>query len=302
MGCETVETTIILAIITAVLAILAIGLTVKLYLLRKAAREIREQFAERLNDNTSTIIYLSSRDKQMCTLANDINTELKKLHSERVKFIKGDLELKTAVTNISHDLRTPLTSIYGYLDLLENEEQSETVSRYLSLIKNRTDALKQLTEELFKYSLGVSEQTPHFETVDLCSVTEQTMLSFYSVFQQRGITPEIQFSETPVYRTADKEMLGRVLSNIISNAVKYSDGDFSVSTDDTGAVIFSNTAKSLDTISVGKLFDRFYTVQANRNSTGLGLSIAKYLTELMHGTLTATYQQNKLYITLYFPE
>lgn len=294
------ETTVVLIVITAILAILVIGLTIKLCLMRKAVREIREQFAKRLDEDTNSLIYLSSRDKAICELADHINTELKKLHLAKVKYQQGDLELKTAVTNISHDLRTPLTSIYGYLDLLENEEQSETVHKYLSLVKNRTDALKSLTEELFKYSLSVSEQTPNFETVDVCSMIEQTMLSFYSVFQQSNITPEIELPEVPVYRTLDKAMLSRIISNIVSNAVKYSDGDFSVSMNDKGEITFSNTAKNLDTVSVGKLFDRFYTVQTSRNATGLGLSIAKYLTELMHGSIKSDYQDHRLYIILAF--
>ena len=83
-------------------------------------------------------------------LANEINIQLRKLQAERRKFQKGDLELKNAVTNISHDLRTPLTAIYGYLDLLEQEEKSETVNRYIAVIRNRTKMLKQLMQ--FKYS------------------------------------------------------------------------------------------------------------------------------------------------------
>lgn len=88
----------------------------------------------------------------MCHLANEINIQLRKLRAERRKFQKGDIELKNAVTNVSHDLRTPLTAIYGYLDLLEQEEKSEKVNRYIAVIKNRTEMLKQLTEELFRYS------------------------------------------------------------------------------------------------------------------------------------------------------
>ena len=97
-----------------------------------------------------TLIDISSNDKYMRHLANEINIQLRKLQAERRKFQKGDLELKNAVTNISHDLRTPLTAIYGYLDLLEQEEKSETVNRYIAVIRNRTKMLKQLMQ--FKYS------------------------------------------------------------------------------------------------------------------------------------------------------
>ena len=88
-------------------------------------------------------------------LANTINRQLRKLRTERRRFQQGDLELKNAVTNISHDLRTPLTAICGYLELLEQEEKPETVSRYIGIIKDRVDILAQLSEELFRYSAKI---------------------------------------------------------------------------------------------------------------------------------------------------
>jgi hypothetical protein len=93
-------------------------------------------------------------------------------------------------------------------------------------------------------------------------------------------------------------MRQKIFSNIISNAVKYSDGDFSVTMKEDGSVTFTNTAKELNAVSVGRLFDRFYTVEASRNSTGLGLSIAKLLTERMGGSIEAAYQSEQLHITV----
>ena len=110
----------------------------------------RKFISEKLITDSNTLIDISSNDKYMRHLANEINIQLRKLQAERRKFQKGDLELKNAVTNISHDLRTPLTAIYGYLDLLEQEEKSETVNRYIAVIRNRTKMLKQLMQ--FKYS------------------------------------------------------------------------------------------------------------------------------------------------------
>jgi hypothetical protein len=102
--------------------------------------------------------------------------------------------------------------------------------------------------------------------------------------------------EQPVYRELDAAALNRIFSNIIGNAIKYSDGDFSVTMKEDGSVTFTNTAKELDTVTVGRLFDRFYTVEASRNSTGLGLSIAKLMTERMGGTIEATYKSERLNI------
>lgn len=277
-------------------------LSVKISLLQKAAGEISDAFADRLATDTNTLIDISSRDRHMRKLAASINVQLRQLRRERHRFVRGDLELKEAVTNISHDLRTPLTTICGYLDLLEKEKTTETTERYLSHIRNRTEVLRQLTEELFHYSVVTSLTSLTFEEVDLCRVLEESLLSFYGTMQQRNITPQIQIPERHILRVLDATALSRIFSNIISNAVKYSDGDFSVCMEETGCIIFSNTAKSLTPVTAGRLFDRFYTVETSRNSTGLGLSIAKHLTEQMGGSIKADYQGQRLSITVSFPE
>ena len=246
------------------------------------------------------LIDISTRDFYMRKLAVDINVQLRLLRKERHRYQQGDLELKEAVTNISHDLRTPLTAINGYLDLLEREEKSENVQCYLSQIKNRTEVLKNLTEELFRYSVVTSSQDLKPERIDVVRVLEESLLSFYAVMQEKGIRPEIELPEESVFRELDAGAVNRIFSNIISNALKYSDGDLSVVMDKNGCVTFSNTAHNLNAVTVGRLFDRFYTVEASRNSTGLGLSIAKVLIERMGGSIEASYNEGKLNITIRF--
>lgn len=139
----------LLLIIIGILLLVIFVLAAKVYFLHKSAQEISEAFRDRLAEDTNTLIDISTRDPYMRKLATDVNVQLRLLRKERHRYQQGDQELKEAVTNISHDLRTPLTAINGYLDLLEREEKSENVQRYLSQIKNRTDVLKNLTEELF---------------------------------------------------------------------------------------------------------------------------------------------------------
>ena len=112
-----------------ILVLLILGLLLKIHMLRKAAGEIAEAFADRLATDTNTLIDISGRDRQMRRLADEVNVQLRRLRAERHRFCQGDAELKAAVTNISHDLRTPLTAICGYLDLLEKEEKSDTIER-----------------------------------------------------------------------------------------------------------------------------------------------------------------------------
>lgn len=274
----------------------------RLFSIKKTAKEIEREFAQRLMTETNTLIDVPYRDKTMRNLADGINHQLRKLREERHKFQQGDSELKNAVTNISHDLRTPLTAICGYLDLLKEEEKSEAAARYLEQIEDRTEALKQLTEELFKYSVIASTDEIAPASIDLRQALEESLLSFYGVIKQKCLDTEISITEKKVERFLDPQGVSRVFSNIINNAIKYSDGDFQVWMGEDGTITFANTAADLDAVSVAKLFDRFYTIETGRNSTGLGLSIAKLLTERMGGRIYAEYKENMLMITVSFPQ
>lgn len=286
-----------------ILAVAVAALFLKIYFLKKAAKEIEAAFADRLVTDTNTLIDISTGDRDMRRLANTINIQLRRLHTQRHRFVQGDKELKNAVTNISHDLRTPLTAIFGYLDLLEKEEKTDAVCRYLEIIRNRTELLKQLTEELFRYSVILATESDMvLEPVAVNSILEESIAAFYTSFHERNITPNIQMPEEKVIKTLDASALSRVFSNLLQNAVKYSDGDLDITLTKAGEIFFTNRASGLDEVQVGKFFDRFYTVEAARKSTGLGLAIAKTLVEHMHGKISAVYEDDKLRISIFFPE
>ena len=289
---------IICGILAAIIAILAI----KICMMQKSMDEICSCLSEHLSSDTNQLITVSSSDKHVRRLASEIAGQLAELRRQRRQYINGDRELKEAVTNISHDLRTPLTAICGYLELLEAEEMTDNTRRYLEQISNRTEALKALTEELFRYSVISSVSDLSYEKVNVGRVLEDTLISFYGAFEQKNITPKILLPDSSVSRSLDKFALSRIFGNIVSNAVKYSDGDFEVTMTESGEITFSNTASELSSVDVGKLFDRFYTVDSARKSTGLGLSIAKLLTERMGGNISADYKGNVLSITLSFDE
>ena len=287
-------------IICGAFAVVIIILAIKICMMQKSMDEICSCLSEHLSSDTNQLITVSSSDKHVRHLASEIAGQLAELRRQRRQYINGDRELKEAVTNISHDLRTPLTAICGYLELLEAEEMTENTKRYVEQIANRTEALKALTEELFRYSVISSVSDLSYEKVNVGRVLEDTLISFYGAFEQKNITPNISLPDSAIVRSLDKSALSRIFGNIISNAVKYSDGDFSVTMTDAGEITFSNTASELSSVDVGKLFDRFYTVDSARKSTGLGLSIAKLLTERMGGRISADYKGNMLSITLSF--
>lgn len=288
-------------VLVVLLVLVIVALTLKIYSLQKSAREIQDAFKDKLKTETNTLICISSKDRYMKNLANEINNQLRKLRKDRHRFQSGDLEVKEAMTNIAHDLRTPLTAISGYMDLLEQEKHSETVSNYLEIIKESIGFLRKLTEELFGYSVATSTlNSMTFETVSLNNILEESIVGYYGALKQAKITPNISIPEKEVLRKLDPNALARVFANIISNAIKYSDGDLNISLCEDGKIVFSNKASQLNELQVGRLFDRFYTVQSMEKSVGLGLSISKVLIEQMNGTILAQYNDGKLSIQIFF--
>lgn len=286
-------------IVITILLIVTILLTVKIFTLKLAAREIGEGFEDRLKSDTNLPVFTSSRDKDMSRLAADINRQLELLRTEHKRYIRGDTELKNAITNISHDIRTPLTAVCGYIDMLEKTDNEEDRARYISIMKDRTEFMKQLTDELFRYSIIAADGDElDTETVFVNQVLAESISSFYPALTEKGIQPEIHLTERRIERQLNKAALSRVFSNLLGNAVKYSSGDLIITLSDTGDIVFSNSAPGLSTVETEQLFDRFYTVETAHHSTGLGLSIARTLIERMGCSITAEHSDGRLTITL----
>ena len=286
----------------AVLAAVVLALGVKVWLLRRGAKALRLDLSQKLREDTNTLLSLPCRDRELRRLASSLNEELRLLRKERLRYQQGDRELKEAVVNVSHDLRTPLTALSGYVELLKGEALSPAGQRYLSQIEDRAQAMQAMTEELFRYSLAAEETALTLEPVDLRAAVEEALLSFYGAFQQKGVVPQLSLPQGPVTRQLDKAALSRVLGNILTNALKYSPGELAVALSPAGVLTFSNPAPGLDPVSAGRLFHRFYTVESSAQSTGLGLSIARELTQRLGGTISARWESGRLQVELTFPE
>lgn len=286
-------------VIFGAMAGMIVLLLVKLHLIKKSAREITSELGRILKEDTNTSLRLSTNDRDMCRLADSINVQLKQVRKEHLQYHQGNTELKTAITNISHDIRTPLTAIAGNLYMIGKTDDISEIRAYVNAIEERTETMKQLTEELLRYSIIISDENkPQTEDIFVNQVLQESISSFYPVLTEKGITPQIHMTDTRIVRNANRSELARVFSNLLNNAVKYSDGDLEITLSDTGEITFSNTAKELSTVEVEQLFDRFYTVEVARNFTGLGLSIARTLVERMGGTITADYENGRLKITI----
>ena len=286
-------------ILTAVCAAGILLAIMKLRLLKADLDALSEQIDEKLNGDTNISLYVSGRDRQLCRITARLNRQLDLLRKQQLQYQHGNTELKNAVTNISHDLRTPLTAIAGNLYMIRRTDDPAEIGSCLDAIEERTEAMKQLTEELFRYSVIVSdEREAETEEVFVNQVLQESISSFYPVLTEKGIAPQIRLTDTRIVRNVNRSALARVFSNLLNNAVKYSGGDLEITLSDTGEITFSNMAKELSAVETEQLFDRFYTVEAARSSTGLGLSIARTLVERMGGTITADYDNGRLTIRL----
>ncbi len=292
---------IILALIITVIILSAalLAAILKIITLRVSISHIADMIEKIVNTDTNAQISTFSCDPIIKKTASLLNRELACLRKLEIKYREGDGKLKDAITNISHDLRTPLTVINGYIEQLSKEIKNEKALRQLQTVKNRVHELIALTDELFRYTVTLdTEFTPISEKTLINEMLEKSMLDFYTAFTERGIKPQSNICDKRIYRYTDRNALSRIFSNIISNAIKYAENDFLVSLTEDGVITFSNTASELNYIDVEHLLDRYYTVKSESKSTGLGLSIARLLAERLGYEISAFYEEGILKISV----
>ena len=280
---------------------LSIFLILKIKFMKNEIKNIGKSLSSILKSDTNNLITINSNDKDLKKLANTLNKSLKELRKLELEYKNGSGELKSSITNISHDLRTPLTAIRGYLDLIDNESLNSKQINYLKIIDSKVKDLTELTEQLFDFSKSIDIQNEiKKENICINDILEDTIASFYSLFKEYNIIPNIDICKEKVIRLLNENMLKRIFENIISNAIKYGEKDFNIKMDSDGTIEFLNKTNKLDMISLEKMFDRYYTVRNAKKSNGIGLSIAKQLVDLCKGTIEAKYKNNTLIIKINF--
>lgn len=291
---------IVLYSVIVVLSILVITLVLRVVTTNIEIRNIIRDLEDITEKDTNILLTTSSGDKSIKSLVASLNKELKKLLSIKREYSKGVFDVKKSAENIAHDIRTPLTVIKGYVDLLEEEDLSEEGKKCLEIIKGRTRYMKEMTDELFLSLSMKSRGVLSLSDIDAKSVLEEALVSFYNEFKKKGMTPSIITPNDKVILKADSKALYRVYSNIISNALKYGEGEFNVQMDEKGNITFSNYAPNMDSVEANKLLDRYYTISDAKASSGIGLSISKEILQEMGGELKVRLDNKRLYISIIY--
>lgn len=288
--------------VCGVLALTALVLAVRLYSLQRDMKALAVEVQRCLADQTNRRLSVGGRQRALRRLAAVLDEALQGLCRQRWRYTQGDSELKEAVVGVCHDLRTPLTALIGYLELAGREDNPPATARYLALIAQRAEALRQRMQELLRYTVvlataGQIQPRP----LDLNAAVETAVAGFYGALVERGILPVIRLPRRRVQCMADPGALARVLDNLLSNALRYSDGDLVIDLAEDGTLCFANAAHRLDAVEVGRLFDRYFSVEAPQDATGLGLAVARTLVQRMDGALTADYADGRLRLSLRLP-
>ena len=291
---------IVLYSVIVVLSILVITLVLRVVTTNIEIRNIIRDLEDITEKDTNILLTTSSGDKSIKSLVDSLNKELKKLLSIKREYSKGVFDVKKSAANIAHDIRTPLTVIKGYVDLLEEEDLSEEGKKCLEIIKGRTRYMKEMTDELFLSLSMKSRGVLSLFDIDAKSVLEEALVSFYNEFKKKGMTPSIITPNDKVILKADSKALYRVYSNIISNALKYGEGEFNVQMDEKGNITFSNYAPNMDSVEANKLLDRYYTISDAKASSGIGLSISNEILQEMGGELKVRLDNKRLYISIIY--
>lgn len=293
-----------MTITAGILIIIICLLVLYIALLHRQLRRISQQLDKRLTEGTRQPVSLQLINGELNKLTANINKCLKAEETLRLESVLEEKKFKELIANISHDLRTPLTAVKGYQQLLGKSNLTDEQQKKLKIAQKYAEDLGRLIDYFFEYSYLVNaELKPNPERINLTNLVIECLAASVSSFEERAL--EVHFSEAPtVFTLADREMTVRIVQNLIRNCAAHSDGNVSVllSASENAVLSFKNPVKNISNIDVNRIFERFYTGdRARSKTTGLGLPIVKLLAEQMGGTAGACLQNNELSIHVELP-
>lgn len=292
--------------IIIILLLVIIGIFIALYIFYASElKNINTQLKKINEAKTNSKILLTSSNKELRKLIIEVNKNIEEKQNSEAIYKRLDLGIRQSIANISHDLRTPLTSVMGYIHLIEDENlEKEERSEYLDVIKNRTRDLEELITSFYDLSrLEGKEYKFEMTSININNIMCEVLGSFYKDLLKSNIKSIVDVEETPYFIIGDNIATKRVISNLVQNIIKYGEGDVIFSLKRNGdyvVTIFENKAEKITKEDVEKLFERFFTADKSRTgkSTGLGLAITKELVQQMGHEIKAELIGDRLRTTI----
>ena len=288
-----------------ILSFIIIGLLAYLVLLNKELKSLSKQVDNLINMNSNHLIYSEYNLKNVAPIIIKINHLIKKSKNIELNYNNKNKSLMKMMTNISHDLRTPLTSALGYIDMIlySNISKEEQIKE-LKIIEERLKRLEELINSFFEFSKIISNnKDPELEKMNLNTILENCIINYYEDYKNHKRQILFNYNQNKIMLYSNKEILVRIFDNLIANAYKHSTGDLeiNITANDNIKITFINSLDYND-LDIHKMFDEFYTIDISRTkgNTGLGLAIAKEFTESLGGKIYANKKKGLLEITVEF--
>lgn len=298
----------VLICMVILLAAAALILLLRLILYRKQVSHIREQLLF-LNAEESNLMlnsaYPIGKTKE---LIDAMNQAIETFRQEQRRLRKANQSYRQSITSISHDIRTPLTSVKGYVQMQQRADvPEEKRQEYLRVVERRLEELGEILNQLFEYArIEAGEFTLSLERVNAGNLFAEIISLFYEDFSGKGLEPQVSIPGEAVFIQADRHAFSRILENLIRNALVHGKGNYRLSLSSQGGyavIAIANETDQIEEKDLDYIFERFYTTDQSRRrrSTGLGLAIAKEFTERMGGSIRASLQQEDFAVEVRFP-
>lgn len=295
--------------VSIILAALLAVLLARYYMLKLELGRMASAMGEVHRSGGNRQLTIGTQQPQLARLATAVNVLYDDIDADRAANRTAMDEMRQSLTNISHDLRTPLTSILGYIKLLQggaNTPQQEI--SYLDIARQKAETLNQLVGGLFELArLESGGYAFRHERLDANTLLAEELAGIYTQMQEKDVLPQVHLPEAPLWVIADRDALGRVFANLLGNMARHGQAPMQVwgGTEDKMVVFrFSNKASSLSPGDIDQLFNRFFTADRMRSGkdTGLGLAIVKEFVDQMNGSISAGLKDETLTFTLLWPQ
>lgn len=286
-----------LYIICGILAAIIIFLIIRLFMYKSQVNSMSEQIRKIRKNNSNIYVTSIIRNREFEELLFEVNSLLKDHRLKEEESIRSSNQLKDALTYISHDIRTPLTSLSGYFELLKEAYDEESKLKYTGIIEERINVLKDMLEQLFEYLKMQNESYAlEINKENISEIVTKAVVSFYEEINNKNIEPVIDIEEG-VWSSVNKAGFYRVVENVLRNALIHGKDYLAIKLEKRAeniVLMIENNCENIDEIVVENVFDRFYKADKARTqiSSGLGLAIAKDMIEKMNGKIKAEVKEN----------